>query len=54
MVRDELATLIERLLAEHGGEIEAVAQMMKPCEYCRTQHHQESIIRELTSQELTP
>ena len=49
---DELRVLIETLYAEHGEEIEAVAQEMKPCEYCETQHYKEFILRELLNRAL--
>lgn len=52
LVHDDLKTLIERVLDEHGDEIDSVAQEMKPCEYCNTQHYKEFIIRELISQAL--
>lgn len=51
--RSELATVIERLLDEHGEEIRAVAREMKPCEYCETQHYEEFIVRELVDRALT-
>jgi DNA-binding transcriptional ArsR family regulator len=34
--RSELTSLVELLLDEHGSEIRAIAQEMKPCEYCET------------------
>lgn len=49
---DELASLVETLYAEHGDEIEAIAQEMKPCEYCETQHYEEFILRELLNRSL--
>ncbi|WP_101297329.1 winged helix-turn-helix domain-containing protein [Halegenticoccus soli] len=51
--RDELRGLIGTLFAEHGDEIEAVAEEMKPCEYCSTQHYEEYIVRELLNRSLT-
>lgn len=51
--RDELVELIEQLFETHGEEIERVAQEMKPCEYCATQHYEEYIVRELVHQGLT-
>lgn len=49
---EELASLVETVYAEHGDEIEAVAQKMKPCEYCETQHYEEFILRELLDRTL--
>jgi DNA-binding transcriptional ArsR family regulator len=49
---DELSGLVETLYLEHGDEIEAVAQEMKPCEYCETQHYEEFILRELLNRAL--
>ena len=49
---DELSTLVESLYEEHGDEIEAVAQEMKPCEYCATQHYEEFVVRELLNRAL--
>jgi DNA-binding transcriptional ArsR family regulator len=52
-LRDELKTVIDALLEEHGDEIESVAKEMKPCEYCKTQHYEEFIIRQLLNRTLT-
>ena len=49
---EELAALVETLIAEHGDEIEAVAREMKPCEYCETQHYEEFVVRELLDRAL--
>jgi DNA-binding transcriptional ArsR family regulator len=49
---EALASLVETLYAEHGEEIEAVAEEMKPCEYCEAQHYEESILRELLDRAL--
>ena len=51
--RSELTSLVELLLDGHGSEIRAIAQEMKPCEYCETQHYEEFIIRELVNRALT-
>lgn len=51
--RDELHGFIETLFANHGYEIQAVAEEMKPCEYCSTQHYEEYILRELLNRTLT-
>lgn len=51
--REELVGLVERLFEDHGDEIERVAQEMKPCEYCATQHYEEFIVRELVNRALT-
>lgn len=51
--RDELRTFIEALFADHGDEIKAVAEGMKPCEYCSRQHYEEYILRELLNRGLT-
>ena len=48
----ELSALVESLYEAHGDEIEAVAQEMKPCEYCATQHYEEFILRELLNRSL--
>jgi len=50
--REELLGLIELLVDEHGDELEAVAEEMKPCEYCATQHYEEFIVRELLNRAL--
>ena len=52
-VRGDLETVLGDVLDEHGEEIEAVAQEMKPCEYCDTQHYEEFILRELVNRSLT-
>jgi hypothetical protein len=44
---EELQALVETLYAEHSGEIESVANRMKPCEYCETQFFEEFIVRKL-------
>jgi DNA-binding transcriptional ArsR family regulator len=49
---DELSALVETLYMEHGDKIEAVAQEMKPCEFCETQHYEEFILRELLDRAL--
>lgn len=51
--RTELKGFIRELVDEHGDEIEAVAKEMKPCEYCKTQHYEEYLIRELLNRALT-
>lgn len=50
---DELQRFIETLFADHGDEIQAVAEDMKPCKYCSTQHYEEYILRELLNRALT-
>lgn len=47
-----LAALVEQLFEEHGDDIEAVAEEMKPCEYCATQHYEEFLLRELLDRAL--
>jgi len=49
---EELRALIESLYEAHGGEIEAVAEELKPCEYCATQHYEEFIVRKLLNRAL--
>lgn len=49
----ELQMFIEELFAGHGDEIRAIAEEMKPCEYCATQRYEEYIIRELLNRALT-
>jgi DNA-binding transcriptional ArsR family regulator len=44
---EELQALVETLYAEYSGEIESVANRMKPCEYCETQFFEEFIVRKL-------
>jgi len=44
---EELRTLLTSLYEAHGGDIEAVAEELKPCEYCATQHYEEFLLREL-------
>ncbi|MFC7155838.1 ArsR/SmtB family transcription factor [Halomarina halobia] len=51
--RDALRAFIETLFAEHGDEIRTVAEELKPCEYCSTQHYEEFILRELLNRSLT-
>lgn len=51
--RSEVESLIEGLSVNHGDEIRAVTEEMKPCEYCSTQHYQEYILRELFERTLT-
>jgi DNA-binding transcriptional ArsR family regulator len=48
----ELEGLVETLYAEHGDEIGVVAREMKPCEYCRAQHYEKFILRELINRAL--
>jgi len=49
---EELRALIESLYGAHGSEIEAVAEELKPCEYCATQHYEEFVVRELLNRAL--
>ena len=49
---EKLESLVETLYAEQGDEIEAVAREMKPCEYCKTQHYEEFVLRELLNRAL--
>ena len=49
---EELSTLLESLYETHGDDIESVAEEMKPCEYCATQHYEEFIVRELLNRAL--
>jgi DNA-binding transcriptional ArsR family regulator len=51
--RSELTSLVNTLYAEHGDEIKALADEIKPCEYCSRKHHEEYIIHELLDQTLT-
>ena len=44
---------LNTLYAEHGDEIKALADEIKPCEYCSRKHHEEYIIHELLDQTLT-
>lgn len=49
---EELSNLVDTLYEKHGDEIESVAREMKPCEYCKTQHYEEFITRELLNRAL--
>jgi len=49
---EELRTLLTSLYEAHGGDIEAVAEELKPCEYCATQHYEEFLLRELLNRAL--
>jgi len=49
---EELQALLKSLYEAHGKEIETVAEEMKPCEYCATQHYEEFIVRELLNRAL--
>lgn len=51
--QEAIAELIEQLYADHGDDIEAAANEMKPCDYCTTQHYEEFILRELMNRALT-
>jgi len=51
--RSGLKDLIRKMAGEHGEELETVAEEMKPCGYCSTQHYEEYIIRELLNRALT-
>lgn len=51
--RGEVSALVELLFAEHGDEIKAIADEIKPCEYCSRKHHEEYILHELLNQTLT-
>lgn len=51
--RRSVTGLVQDLIEEHGEEIRAVAEEMKPCEHCRTQHYEEYILRELLNRALT-
>ena len=51
--QEMMKSVIEQLYTEHGDEIEAAADEMKPCEYCATQHYEEFILRELVNRALT-
>jgi len=48
----ELSDLLQTLYNQHGDAIESVANEMKPCEYCETQHYEEFITRELLNRAL--
>lgn len=50
--REGLAELVDHVIGEHGTDIEAVAEEMKPCEYCETQYYEEFIVRELLNRAL--
>lgn len=52
-VQEAMTSLIEQMYAEHGDDIEAATDEMKPCDYCTTQHYEEFILRELVNQALT-
>lgn len=49
---EELMSLIKTIYEGHGDEIKGVAEEMKPCEYCETQHYAEFIVRELLNRAL--
>jgi DNA-binding transcriptional ArsR family regulator len=49
---EELRTLLESLYETRGDDIESVAEEMKPCEYCATQHYEEFVVRELLDKAL--
>lgn len=51
--RNELATMVELLFEAHGDDITAIANEIKPCEYCSRKHHEEYILYELLNQTLT-
>lgn len=50
---DEILTVIETLYAEHGDDIRAIAEEIKPCEYCSQKHHEQYVLRELFNRTLT-
>lgn len=52
-IQEAMGSLIEQLYTEHGDDIEAAANEMKPCDYCTTQHYEEFILRELVNRTLT-
>ena len=49
---EELRPLLESLYETHGDDIGSVAEEMKPCEYCETQHYEEFVVRELLDRAL--
>jgi len=49
---EELRTHLESLYEAYRDDIEAVAEDMKPCEYCTTQRYEEFIVRELLDRAL--
>lgn len=51
--RQELTDAITTMVADHGDQIEAIAEELKPCEYCSTEHYEEYILRELLNRTLT-
>lgn len=51
--RNELVGVVETLFAEHGDDIKAIAEEIKPCEYCSRKHHEEYIVHELLNRALT-
>lgn len=51
--RTELSSVIETLYTEHGDDIKAIADEIKPCEYCSRRHHEEYILHDLLNQTLT-
>ena len=49
---EALRTLLESLFETHGEDIQSVAEEVKPCEYCGTQHYEEFVVRELLDRAL--
>lgn len=51
-LRGPLADLLADLAENHGERIESIAEEMRPCEYCETQHYVEFVVRELLDRAL--
>jgi DNA repair exonuclease SbcCD ATPase subunit len=50
--REEVKHLLAKLLQEHGEEIKAVAEDLKPCPYCSTQHFIEYVLIQILNRAL--
>lgn len=44
LAEEEVGALLERLREEHGDRIREVAESLKPCAYCETQHFEEFVL----------
>ncbi|MFB6283073.1 MAG: ArsR/SmtB family transcription factor [Halobacteria archaeon] len=50
--RKKLLELVDSLFKQHDDEIKSVAREIQPCDFCETQHYEESAIRELLERAL--
>ncbi|BAA79245.2 putative transcriptional regulator, ArsR family [Aeropyrum pernix K1] len=51
-VKDDVKRIVEKLIATRGDELVAIAEKLKPCEFCVTKHFVEQVIFEIIKKSL--